>query len=459
MIPEDEDDYSRLEDDNGSLSREVFDDRVRWTFIPRADRLAPNLMPPKNATLCEYMASTRQLCIYPIVPYADNDKYTEPKYAQIRRIRVDLFELDPEMYDIADIRELMDQLPGSFVKRWQFGLGLKRQYQPIISTVEDLAVCSELHISTEVEIAELTETSFRLPFSQFERLCAEIRRIDNRATATAMRFKRTYIHNNIADTFGSPARTFSRGRHPVTKLLSDEISDTPTLTKVEQAALVSATMSQARQIARDNPASLAALRLDVDLANLDELIDNFRKALTANHAEGYWQRFFQENPFALHLVFGYPLIQVQGQASVGGTTFSGRDGRFVDFLAKNATTGNIAIFEIKKPSSPLINNSQYRNSIHTPAADLTGAVGQVLDQKVELTKTLSALKEKSHIYDIHAYAIRCCVVIGRTPEDDDRKKALEAYRGNSSMVDVITYDELLVKLEQLRNLLGESTKS
>ena len=42
--------------------------------------------------------------------------------------------------------------------------------------------------------------------------------------------------------------------------------------------------------------------------------------------EDRWQDFFNENPFILNMAFGYPVIKVRDQASVGGRKLSGDGG-------------------------------------------------------------------------------------------------------------------------------------
>ena len=344
------------------------------------------------------------------------------------------------------------------MKRWKHGFGLTKRYRPIIGVIERLGQIRELHITANSRELQILGDSLALPMATFTALCDEVRRIDERANTVAMRYKNSAVYNSVAEAFDLPRKPASKGRHPITRLFSDEISGSPSMTDDEQRQLMNATISQARTLARKSPQALAELRVDVDIANLDELIEQFSAALDVKHPENYWQAFFQRNPFALHLAFGCPLIQVQGQASVGGATLSGREGRFADFLAKNSATGNIAIFEIKKPATPIISRSLYRTSVYPPTVELTGAIGQVLDQKSELTKSLPQIKDSTRVYDIHAFSIRCCVVIGRLPEDDGRRKSLEVFRGNSSAVDIVTYDELLEKLKQLRDLLAGASR-
>ena len=42
------------------------------------------------------------------------------------------------------------------------------------------------------------------------------------------------------------------------------------------------------------------------------------------------------------------------------------------------------------------------------------------------------------------------------PETDDEQKSFELFRGNSKDVQIVTFDELLEKLVQLRDLLASS---
>lgn len=120
---------------------------------------------------------------------------------------------------------------------------------------------------------------------------------------------------------------------------------------------------------------------------------------------------------------------------------------------RNAITGNLAIFEIKRPDTKLVDGRPYRLALHRPSKELTGAVSQVLDQRHQLDQTLPVIKSSSREWSLESYAVRCCVIAGQVPADEDQKKSFELFRGNSRNVEVVTYDELLAKLEQLHGLL------
>ena len=90
---------------------------------------------------------------------------------------------------------------------------------------------------------------------------------------------------------------------------------------------------------------------------------------------------FQENPFILNLLFGYPIIKIQDQASVGGRKLSGKGDKVTDFLSKNVKTNNTAIVEIKKPHAKLLNATEYREGVFSPSSELSGSLNQTLDQR------------------------------------------------------------------------------
>ena len=169
--------------------------------------------------------------------------------------------------------------------------------------------------------------------------------------------------------------------------------------------------------------------------------------------ESRWQDFFNENPFILTLAFGYPVIKVRDQASVGGRKLSGYGEKITDFLVKNSLTNNTAIFEIKTPQTPILNKQPFRDGVYTPSSDLSGSINQALDQKYQFQKQITQIKDNSRLYDIESYAVHCCLVIGRTPDGEERKKSFELFRRNSKDVEIVTFDELLEKLKQLGDFL------
>lgn len=85
---------------------------------------------------------------------------------------------------------------------------------------------------------------------------------------------------------------------------------------------------------------------------------------------------------------------------------------------------------------------------------LSGAVNQALDQRYHFQKEIAQIKDNSGIYDIQSYFVRCCLVIGQMPTDEDQRKSFEFLRHNSKDVEIVTFDELLEKLVNFCNFLN-----
>jgi hypothetical protein len=209
---------------------------------------------------------------------------------------------------------------------------------------------------------------------------------------------------------------------------------------------------------KEQPGEIIKLKNELELVSLKQLIDKFEAMLMKNLKEGYWQKLFNENPFILTMAFGYPIIKINDQASVGGRKISGSGDKIVDFLVKNTESNNTALFEIKTPSTKLLNKVQYRDGVFVPSAELAGAVNQILDQKYKFEKSIVGLKDASKMYDLESYSVHGVLVIGVSLTEPDKIKSFEFFRGNSKNISIITFDEVLVKLKQLHSFLESSSK-
>jgi hypothetical protein len=67
--------------------------------------------------------------------------------------------------------------------------------------------------------------------------------------------------------------------------------------------------------------------------------------------EEFWQSFFDEYPFIVSQVLAFPVVVVENKAYVGGKTISDTGGHIVDFLLAHQLTQNVALLEIKTPTS------------------------------------------------------------------------------------------------------------
>jgi hypothetical protein len=173
-----------------------------------------------------------------------------------------------------------------------------------------------------------------------------------------------------------------------------------------------------------------------------------------NDDEGFWQHTLSEHSYVLAQVFAVPVVFIGERAYVGGTRIDGTEGKFVDYLLAAEASRETILVEIKTPKTPLV-GSIYRKGVYKPAAELSGAIVQVLSYREELVRSLQAVNSASHV-DLQAFRPRCVIVAGNASaelQDDARRRSFELFR-TSSEVEIVSYDELFRKVEVLAELFS-----
>lgn len=435
-------------------------------FIPPDEKLAESGL--DSGVAASYRVKILQIngqdgnvTIFPTNTLGGHNAFLKPKYDQVKRITL----ADMRPWNSAfgrtvpisadEVMELLEELPAGFTKDYDYGLGLAKDYRFIIDAVEELSNCTEIVIakSTPTGIASGSEV-FNISATDFERVRKALNRITNYGRAAAQSVKEATAYNMLAIVLGLAKKPVRIGRHPLRKLITSAVQGEEPLAEDEQAVVLNVIAKHTKSLAETKPESLAKLQSNIELVTLETLIKRYAAMMGKKLKESSWQLFFNENPFVLNLAFGYPIIKVQDQASVGGRKLSGSGEKIVDFLVRNSLTNNTAIFEIKTPKAALLNKKSFRGGVYTPSAKLSGSINQVLDQKYQLQSQIAEIKNTSRIYDIESYSIHCCLIVGTMPSGVDQRKSFELFRRNSKDVEIITFDELLEKLKQLYEFLS-----
>jgi len=461
--------YTPTPDPVGELVVEELHPRcVEVWFIPDDDRLmAAGLKPDDRlkhrVNLMLISAQDKFISVFPTGTLPNKPNFLKPKYAQVREITIedtDLWDVHydeelPKTHD--DVLEMLREFPSGFTKDPDYGLGLAKDYRFIIESVEQLSDCTSIVISKK-ETTHINEKDgiFYISNRDFEKMRRKINSITNASQTAGRSVKDGTVHNYLAEKLGKPTVEVNAGRSPIRKMITAKAMGEEVLPEAEQNAVIHALTKTVKSLGPEQTERLAKLQGDIELVTLDALIVRFADMLGKKLDEAHWQAFFNENPFILHMAFGYPVIKVQDQASVGGRKLSGKGEKITDFLLKNALTNNTALFEIKTPHTKLLAKTAYRGGVYPPAKDLSGSMNQMLDQRYQFQREVSAIKDKSKLWDLESYAVHCCLIIGKTPEGEDEKKSFEIFRRNSKDVSVVTFDELLEKLKQLKAFLTEA---
>lgn len=450
------------------LIKEVHPRCVEVWFLPenerlQAARIALNERSKHRVKLLEINGQDAYITVSPINTLPTNPGFLKPKYDQVREIVIaetDLWNvnLDGELPKTRDdILAVLHELPSAFTKDPDYGLGLGKDYRFIIDTVEELTNCTSIMISpSEATRADENEGIFYISSADFEEMRRKINSITSASQAAGRAVKEATTHNYFAEKLGKPTIKVTTGRSPVRRMITARAMGQEVLPEAEQDAVIHALSKSARSLGAAQTERLAKLHNDIELVTLDALIARYEDMLLKSLNEDRWQAFFHENPFILHMAFGYPVIKVQDQASVGGRKLSGKGEKITDFLVKNSLTNNTALFEIKTPQTKILGRATYRDGVFPPSKDLTGSMNQALDQRYQFQREITAIKDKSRIWDLESYAVHCCLIIGLTPTGPDEQKSFELFRRNSKDVAIVTFDELLEKLKQLKAFLARA---
>lgn len=448
LLPE----YFSSEDFNIEIE-EIFPNCTEVFYIPRVSELEEagiNSAEPSKykRKIAFFSGQDGFISIFPIYTLTSHPNYLNQKYAQINEIDIEV-NLDSAPYTKSEVSECLQLLPAGFIKDIRYGLGLKKEYRTIISAIEEHTESQCLLINKE-KTGDTDYECFNLNFYDYDEMRRACNRITERTRKVARITKTTAAYNYIAHRLGNEQKPLPTDNDAISKMLRIKITD------CDKQAAMNMVAEDKSVVKQTDSLTLAKLKNDIELVSLERLISSYEDLLSKKTKEDTWQKLFNQNPFILSLAFGYPAIKISDQASVGGKRLTGDGEKITDYLIKNGITNNLALIEIKKPFSDLLNKKPYRGAVYCASTELTGSVTQVLDQCYRLQQNIATIKNNNRIYDIESYAVHCILVIGTMPSDEDEKKSFEMYRRNSKNVQIITFDELLLKLKQLHEFLDNS---
>lgn len=438
--------------------QEINSGKYRAFFTPPAEALPAHTPDPLKykRPIFDIDHTTKLLNIYPYQVFGLQPM--QSKYFKLGIISMDL-DWYTESYEpkIVDITEFLENvLPAALVVDYNYGLGFRKNYKPIVSMLEGFGM-EQLYITenggTSIDRDTKKATIKR---SDLAKMCRAINNITQRAQRVSMSVKKESVHELFWQFLdkGQLVNGVKMASKDLAKLLGKSNRLQPGgATKKEQKEAMEVIKQNGKRINDEQPGALLKLRNDIELVTLEELIEKFGTMLAKPSQESYWQKLLEKNPFILNMAFGIPVVCVQGQASVGGHKFDGTGNKIADFLVRNSITNNAAIVEIKTPGTKLLGNKDYRG-IMPPSSELTGAITQILDQIQKFQMNILQIKDASDLPDLKSYSITGVLIIGMASSEKKEQQAFELFRGNSKNIQIVTFDELLQKLKDLHSFLS-----
>ncbi|SEC58672.1 protein of unknown function [Rhizobiales bacterium GAS191] len=431
-----------------------------------AYRAAMGASPRKGVALprrkvVRFDAAARVIETTPIIIYPPRDRFLGPRFDQIVTVSFEGYDFElPTLPDA--VADCLEVLPEPFYRHAEQGLGLPKVFMPIIKEIERLPAVKHLVISTFQQTSLLGDTLV-LSQDSFDNAASFLQRIADRHQRRSLHERHAYARNTLIsplDPRAYPEMVPPYTEDTIFEVLNVVRTSKLKLSTADQTALLKEVGKRADDLSRTAPERLFRLHRDIERVNLDALIAGFCRLLDrVGSAEKHWQKLFVHNPFILSMAFGYPIVAVLREATVGGPQLDGRGAKIADFLVKNPRTSNAALVELKTPQQALLAAKPYRgrsgaSPVFPPHPELAGAVAQVLDQRYRLQKDIATLLNNNEGLTLKTYHVDCVVVAGRTPGDQEQSQAFEIYRNSLKDVRIVTFDELLLKLESLRELLA-----
>lgn len=196
---------------------------------------------------------------------------------------------------------------------------------------------------------------------------------------------------------------------------------------------------------------LRAAKIKIDEVALDDVIKQFKKNLKDDAAESIWGKFLKKNLF---------LVDSKYIGTVPELNVMLASQRNVDFGMFDAA-GYLDLFEIKKSSTKLLSASTDRGNFYWHS-EATKAIVQAEKYLFNATRKATALAEdlkREKGVTVEVVQPRAVVIMGNSTQldaDPKMKTDFRILRQSLKNVEVILYDELLVRLQNQKTKIYSS---
>lgn len=195
-------------------------------------------------------------------------------------------------------------------------------------------------------------------------------------------------------------------------------------------------------------------------AKLQSMIDGIKTNMQNNN-ESFWQKLFEGSPWVLQHIFHFPFYYMNGETYVGGKNTSGRNGSggvATDYLMQNGSNNSFAVIEIKTPTEALV-GAEYRGSenesqniCYSMSSKLTGAIVQTENQIRVAERDFRTMIGEDYPDLNQTDAVGVLLIGNKSLLSIDKQRSFNLFRKSLGKNIVMTYDELLAKLEILKGI-------
>lgn len=335
------------------------------------------------------------------------------------------------------------------------GLGLNKNLDPMWQALARIRNSHTLAISRHPD-TYAKEGVVSLGIDEVDKLRRAFNRITKSGRGLIRQTKHRIVHDDVLTRLDPERfRRVVQVNPPLVEVRREGPRQAAVRERAERRSKVQSVRKQLDQLILEAPHELKMLHAEIERVTLAKMIEAFKTKLASKLSEAHWQVFFEQNKFVLSMAFARPVELTQTQFHAKGSTLTGVGAQIGDFLFKEYGQA-LAIVEIKTPETVLLQSAAYRGQdVFGPTSDLSGAVTQVLFQQSELRQRwMTHQHDNPNLRESGADAIKCVVVAGRMPTDLKKLRSFEVFRNACKDVDIVTFDELLAKLEFVEKQLS-----
>jgi len=167
----------------------------------------------------------------------------------------------------------------------------------------------------------------------------------------------------------------------------------------------------------------------------------------ASGPEPDWHRLLAGHEWVVQQVLGQPLVLFRDEAVVSSPTVDRKKTAYVDFMFRNPHTAAIALVEIKRADSALVQDRAYRGDAYAPSDELAAGVAQVQYYRATFQRDIETLLRDEQYLPLASP--RCVLIIGDTDrlDTDFKRSSFERFRSGLQDVQVIAFNELRSRVE------------
>lgn len=375
------------------------------------------------------------------------DRDGNPKYKTVKKFKFTGFEGDKS-------------LPVGIQKSAAFGLGFTKYLAPLMDVVLQVRQLTEVHI-LKAGTPSLTSTTLTLTEEVLKQLHPVFKHINDTQRQDRLDLATAQLNQLFPKQISATQKKYIKNSvHSALDSWSHVIEEFSDKDKTAIKSLFDKLVLTGDFLTTD---TLLSTKATLDKQYIEDVVEEFKKLMSQQHEtaalEKKWQKFLGRHNWVFSYVFSHPIMLVQSEAYVGGKNLSNKSGKVTDFLVKNSLTHNVAFLEIKTHKTRLIGAKRaYRgDDVFPMSKDVTGGITQVLNQRDHFQKEYYKFSSGSG-QPLESVNPKCVVLMGSIADlTPSELNSFELFRSNSKDVELLTFDELLSRFENLHTLMTDSS--